>query len=69
MIKLINLKNMLTNSILVRVIWLIIGCIVGAFGMTSIYNWCEENAIEHGRKPMFFRRKWHQDIMPHEDDD
>lgn len=56
---LINFKNMVMNSIFVRVIWTIIGLIGGALGFTWILCSCDHHRMEDGRKPLFLRKEWY----------
>lgn len=56
---LINFKNMVENSIFVRVIWAIIGLIGGALGFAWILCSCDSQRMNDGRKPLFLRREWY----------
>jgi len=56
---LINFKNMVENSIFVRVIWAIIGLICGFLGFAFIQCSCDQQRMEDGRKPLFLRKEWY----------
>lgn len=48
---LINIKNMIKNSIFVRIVWVLIG----AYGLAKLMVWNDAKRIELGIEPMFLR--------------
>lgn len=48
---LINIKNMIKNSIFVRIIW----ALIGAYGLAKVMIWNDAKRIELGIEPMFLR--------------
>lgn len=48
---LINIKNMIKNSIFVRIIW----ALIGAYGFVNLVVWVDTRRCELGQNPLILR--------------